>query len=246
MNDARGQRKVLLVEDDPDIARLVETHLRDLNCHLTVATTGRLGRELATGAGSWDLLILDWMLPDLDGLEICRAVREQEQADYTAILMLTARSAELDRILGLESGADDYVTKPFSILELVARVKAIFRRGEALSGDKLEKLQLGGLLVDQETRSVTLRGQAVELTAREFDLLAHFARYPGRVFRRAELLDAVWGYKHDGYEHTVNSHINRLRAKIETESSKPEIVLTVWGVGYKLDPAGVPASEDAP
>jgi DNA-binding response OmpR family regulator len=176
------------------------------------------------------------MLPQIDGLEVCRSLRHRQP--YTPILILTAKSTELDRIVGLETGADDYVTKPFSVTELVARVKALLRRVEAMRGGHHPaaggRIRAGDVMLDFERRSVTVTGVPVSLTAREFDLLAHFMRHPGRVYTRAELLDQVWGYGHDGYEHTVNSHINRLRAKIEPDSARPRYVLTVWGVGYKF------------
>ena len=152
--------------------------------------------------------------------------------------MLTSKSSELDRVLGLEIGADDYVVKPFSIRELLARVKAIFRRVEGLKsereGGEPPILRAGDLTIDPDKRKVTLKGAAVELTAKEFDLLFHFAKSPGKVYTRAQLLDQVWGYGHEGYEHTVNSHINRLRAKIEEDPAQPRTILTVWGVGYKF------------
>ena len=153
--------------------------------------------------------------------------------------MLTAKSTELDRVLGLEMGADDYLTKPFSVRELVARVKALFRRVEALESKPAEILndgpiQRGVLVIDPDKRRVHINGRDVTLTAKEFDLLLHFARAPGKVYNRVQLLDQVWGYNHEGYEHTVNSHINRLRAKIERDPAHPERLLTVWGVGYKF------------
>ena len=152
--------------------------------------------------------------------------------------MLTAKSTELDRVLGLEVGADDYLTKPFSVRELLARVKALFRRMEALgsqvSPGAQTTIQAGDLAIDVEKRTVTCRGWSVDLTAKEFDLLLQFARHPGRVYTRAQLLDLVWGYAHEGYEHTVNSHINRLRAKIESDPARPQYILTVWGIGYKF------------
>ena len=152
--------------------------------------------------------------------------------------MLTSKSSELDRVLGLETGADDYLTKPFSVLELVARIRALFRRIENVQKTTATTvntvIETRSLLIDAQSREVTVHGELVELTAREFDLLNHFARHPGHVFRRADLLDKVWGYGHEGYEHTVNSHINRLRAKIEENPSKPEMIVTVWGVGYKF------------
>lgn len=186
-------------------------------------------------SSKYDLIILDLMLPGLDGMEICRRIRSKSV--YTPVLMLTAKSTELDRILGLEIGADDYVTKPFSVKELMARVKAIFRRIEEIkSGNEPEQeiIYAGALVIDPLKRTVSSKGKSIELTAREFDLLSHFANNPGRVFSRSELLHTVWGYGHEGYEHTVNSHMNRLRAKIEDDPSKPEYILTVWGVGYKF------------
>jgi DNA-binding response OmpR family regulator len=159
--------------------------------------------------------------------------------EYVAILMLTAKSTELDRVVGLEMGADDYLTKPFSVPELMARIKALFRRIDALKESsnnitEQESIERDGIAIDVNKRSVKVDGELVDLTAREFDLLLFFARHPGRVFSRIQLLDKVWGYNHDGYEHTVNSHINRLRSKIEKDPSEPEYVLTVWGVGYKF------------
>jgi DNA-binding response OmpR family regulator len=228
-------RRVLVLEDDHDIAHLVELHLRDLGCVADVCSDGTQGLGLAL-RNRYDLVILDLMLPGMDGLEICRRLRAR--SNYVPILMLTAKSTELDRVVGLEIGADDYLTKPFSIRELQARVKALFRRLDAMSqradpGDngvvRLERLE-----IDSGKRSVTLDGRTVALTAKEFDLLLQFARHPGRVYTRTQLLDLVWGYSYDGYEHTVNSHINRLRAKMEDNPAKPRYILTVWGVGYKF------------
>ncbi len=230
-------RRILLVEDETDIADLVALHLADVCDALVVARDGHEGLRLAT-TEHWALIILDLRLPGPDGLEICRAVRRERA--YQPILMLTAKSAELDRVLGLETGADDYLTKPFSVLELTARVRAILRRVENLGpapstdADGPPPLSAGGVDIDPGTREVTLHGDPVELTAREFDLLEHFVRHPGRVFRRADLLDSVWGYGHEGYEHTVNSHINRLRSKIEKDPSQPEFIVTVSGAGYKF------------
>ncbi|MBE9554405.1 MAG: response regulator transcription factor [Proteobacteria bacterium] len=229
-------RRILIVEDNEDIAELVSLHLRDLDCEVQLAADGNSGYEFAS-AGGWDLIILDLMLPGMEGLELCRRLRAGDH--YTPILMLTAKSSEVDRVVGLEMGADDYLTKPFSIRELIARVKAIFRRLEALSpkpdGEGGAQVTAGAMAIDPETRNVSIGGEPMELTAREFDLLMQFARNPGRVYSRQQLLDLVWGYGHDGYEHTVNSHINRLRAKIENDPSNPEYVLTVWGVGYKFN-----------
>ncbi len=229
-------KRVLVVEDEKELARLVELHLHDLGCQVTLAFDGPTGLRQAR-TGDFGLIILDLMLPGLDGLELCQKVRQLPE--YTPILMLTAKSGEVDRILGLEVGADDYLTKPFSIRELVARVKAIFRRAEAMAAPEAAALlQVGELEIEVQKRRAALSSRPLELTVKEFDLLVQFARHPGRVYSRAELLDLVWGYGHDGYEHTVNSHINRLRSKIEEDSAHPQIILTVWGVGYKLfDPA---------
>jgi two-component system OmpR family response regulator len=229
-------RNVLIIEDEPDIARLVQASLGDIGCRSDIAGNGETAMRLYR-QGGYHLVILDLMLPDTDGLSLCRMMRES--ADYLPILMLTAKSSELDRVLGLEIGADDYLTKPFSIAELAARVKALFRRVEAMRQRteqqvKEEILQIGDLHIDVNRRRVGIGERSVELTAREFDLLLHFARHPEHVFNRAQLLDQVWGYNHDGYEHTVNSHINRLRAKIEEDPANPRYILTVWGIGYKL------------
>ena len=229
------KRRVLVVEDEQDIAELIALHLSDIDCDVTLAADGHEGMRQAF-ARDWDLVVLDLRLPGPDGLTICRTLRRESR--YVPILMLTSKSSELDRVLGLELGADDYVTKPFSVSELVARVKAIFRRVESLSrgrtGDD-ESLSIGPLRIDTAGRQVGINGEPISLTAREFDLLLHFARHPGRVFSRAQLLDSVWGYGHEGYEHTVNSHINRLRSKIEPDPAEPELIVTVWGVGYKLE-----------
>ena len=228
-------RRILVVEDDRDIAHLVELHLQDLGADVTVTHDGGVALEAALNR-AFDLVILDLMLPGIDGLEICRRLRAR--SNYTPILMLTARSADVDRIVGLEIGADDYLTKPFNIRELIARVKALLRRVDALSkpetADAPTVLDFGALVIDVAKRRVTLNGDPIELTAKEFDLLLQFARNPGRVYTRAQLLDLVWGYGHDGYEHTVNSHINRLRNKLEKDSARPAYILTVWGVGYKF------------
>jgi DNA-binding response OmpR family regulator len=231
-------RQVLVVEDEADIAQLVKLHLSELGCTVKLALDGIVGLAEAE-AKQFDLIILDLMLPGMDGLEVCRRLRAK--TIYTPILMLTSKSTELDRVLGLEMGADDYLTKPFSIMELVARVKAIFRRMDNLNttGPQLtyQVIDAGELSIDAEKRAVTLNKQQVELTAKEFDLLLHFAQNPGRVYSRAQLLDHVWGYSHSGYEHTVNSHINRLRAKIEKNPNHPDFIQTVWGVGYKFTDA---------
>ena len=208
--------KVLVVEDHREIADLIRMHLSDIGCRAKLAFDG-LAALADVSANNYDLIVLDRMLPGEDGLEICRRLRAR--SDYTPILMLTARTSELDRVLGLELGADDYLTKPFSILELQARVKAIFRRVKAVANGGMNSnsvVRAGCMVIDADKRSVTLSGHAVDLTAKEFDLLLHLAQNPGRAYTRQQLLDFVWGYNHTGYQHTVNSHINRLRGKIET------------------------------
>lgn len=227
--------RVLVIEDDRDIARLLALHLGDEGYSVTVAFDGEAGLREAL-AKPFDIIILDLILPGMDGLEVCRRVRSRP--DYAPVLMLTAKSTDVDRIVGLEMGADDYLVKPFNVRELLARVKALFRRVEAIrekKGTGPEKvIRAADLSIDPERRKVTVRGKPVHLTAREFSLLAEFARHPGKVYTRAQLLDKVWGYSYQGYEHTVNSHINRLREKIERNPASPGYILTVRGVGYRF------------
>jgi DNA-binding response OmpR family regulator len=230
-----GVRKVLVIEDDADLRRLLTMHLRDLGLEVRQAADGVSGLDLALN-GEPELIILDLKLPGMDGLEVCRRIRAVNKT--VPVLMLTSRSTEADRVAGLELGADDYLSKPFSIAELLARVKAIFRRGDALQTvtkePVAENIDLGELLIDTTKRRVTLRGEPVTLTVKEFDLLVLFAREPGKVYTREDLLDGVWGQGYYGYEHTVNTHINRLRGKIEADPANPKILETVWGVGYRL------------
>jgi DNA-binding response OmpR family regulator len=234
-------KRVLIVEDDAHIAELMRMHLHDEGYSIAQAADGETGAQLLERE-RWDALVLDLMLPGIDGLEICR--RARSMARYTPIIITSARSSEVHRILGLELGADDYLAKPFSVLELVARVKALLRRSDALARNaRLESggLEVGGLRIDPVAREVLLDGKAVDLTPREFDLLHFFARHPGKVYSRMDLLNHVWGYRHDGYEHTVNTHINRLRIKVESDPGNPRLILTVWGHGYKF--AAPPAGE---
>ena len=228
-------RRVLVIEDQVEIANLIKLHIDDLGCDVQLAFDGASGLA-AADARAYDLVVLDLMLPVIDGLEVCRRLRAKSR--YVPILMVTAKATELDRVLGLELGADDYLTKPFSILELVARVKALFRRMDAIAANSttqdVRPICAGDLTIDPAKREVTLGNRAVALTLKEFDLLLHFARNPGRVYSRMQLLDTVWGYGHDGYEHNVNCHINRLRAKIEQNHARPRFILTVRGVGYKF------------
>ncbi|MDE2160234.1 MAG: response regulator transcription factor, partial [Burkholderiales bacterium] len=206
---------ILVAEDQSDIRDLIVLNLRQAGYEVTAVADGAAALASQAERAS-DLLLLDLMMPALDGLEVCKALRARGRA--TPILMLTAKSTELDRVLGLELGADDYLTKPFSMAELLARVKALLRRAELLRAAQAAPaasavVRNGELEILPERREVRIGGRALEFTALEFDLLLHFAAHPGQVFSRAQLLDAVWGYSHDGYEHTVTTHINRLRAK---------------------------------
>jgi DNA-binding response OmpR family regulator len=229
--------EILVAEDQADIRDLIALNLRHAGYDVTPVADGRAALDSQSDRSS-DLLILDLMMPGLDGLEVCKALRAKGRA--MPILMLTAKSTELDRVLGLELGADDYLTKPFSMAELLARVKALLRRAELMRKAQSQTqgsgsaLRNGEIEIQVARREVRVRGQAVELTALEFDLLLYFAQHPGHVFARAQLLDAVWGYSHEGYEHTVTTHINRLRAKLETDPMRPTVILTVRGAGYKM------------
>jgi len=229
------EKKVLVIEDDPDIANLLEIHLRDMGFTSDHENNGIDGLNKAL-KNEYALVILDLMLPRLDGFEVCKRIREEKKG--LPILMLTSKSEEFDKVLGLELGADDYLTKPFSLRELLARVKAILRRVDAVkeeaAADEPREVVFGDMIINMEKRKVTLAGRMIELTAKEFDLLALFASHPGRAYNRQELLDIVWGYQFDGYDHTVNSHINRLRSKIEKNPADPKYIKTVWGVGYRF------------
>jgi DNA-binding response OmpR family regulator len=185
----------------------------------------------------FDLIILDIRLPYMDGLELCKKIRMEKI--QSLVLILTSKSEEIDKVLGLEIGADDYLTKPFSIRELVARVKALLRRREMfLSSQEDEavdrELRIGDILINAGMRKVQVRGQKIELSPKEFDLLVLLASNPGKTYTRMQLLNKIWGYEFEGFEHTVNSHINRLRSKIEQNMHEPEYILTTWGIGYKF------------
>ena len=226
---------ILVAEDQADIRDLLVMNLRSAGYDVAAVADGAAALASQADSAS-DLLILDLMMPALDGLEVCKALRARGHS--TPILMLTAKSTELDRVLGLELGADDYLTKPFSLAELLARVKALLRRAEmqraAPDGTAARVLRNGSLEIEPAKRKVRHGGSAVDFTALEFDLLLHFASHPGHVFSRAQLLNAVWGYTHDGYEHTVTTHINRLRAKLEADPMRPQLILTVRGAGYRM------------
>ena len=229
---------ILVAEDQADIRDLIVLNLQGAGYAVESVVDGQAALASQAERAS-DLLILDLMMPRLDGLEVCKALRARGRA--TPILMLTAKSTELDRVLGLELGADDYLTKPFSMAELLARVKALLRRAELLrAAQSATTAAASGLVRNGELeivpgrREARVAGQALEFTALEFDLLLHFASHPGQVFSRTQLLDAVWGYSHDGYEHTVTTHINRLRAKLEVDPMRPQLILTARGAGYKM------------
>ena len=230
-------KKILVAEDQTDIRNLLVLNLRSAGYEVTEVADGLAALASETARAN-DLLVLDLMMPGMDGLELCKTLRARGCS--TPILMLTAKSTELDRVLGLELGADDYLTKPFSLAELLARVKALLRRADLLrvaqssAQTQANALCNGELEILPVKRQVSVRGRALDFTALEFDLLLHFAQHPGHVFSRAQLLNAVWGYTHDGYEHTVTTHINRLRAKLEADPLRPQLILTVRGAGYKM------------
>lgn len=230
-------KSVLIIEDDANIVELLTIHLHDLGCRTLSSGDGQEGLALAKEE-QFDLIILDIMLPGLNGMEICRKIRQTDR--HTPVMMLTARSEEIDKVMGLETGADDYLTKPFSVREFIARVKVIFRRKEdsAATQDHTTAssiINCDGLEIDLDKRKVTLDNTRIELSPREFELLALLASNPGKSYSRKRLLNLVWGYDFEGYEHTVNSHINRLRGKIEKDVSNPKYILTSWGVGYRFN-----------
>ncbi|MBO9592611.1 MAG: response regulator transcription factor [Niabella sp.] len=230
-------QKVLILEDDPELVELLEIHLKDLGCDITSVSNGQEGLQTAKDR-RFDLIILDVMLPGLNGMEVCRRLRQTDR--HTPILMLTALSEEIDKVMGLETGADDYLTKPFSIREFIARVKVIFRRNEEYAPPDIAPtlpavIRFDELVIDLDKRKVTLNELRVDLSPKEFELLVLLASNPGKSYSRKRLLNLVWGYDFEGYEHTVNSHINRLRGKIEADLSMPKYILTTWGVGYRFN-----------
>jgi DNA-binding response OmpR family regulator len=241
MNQATELRRILVVEDERDVAELIALHLTDLPTQVTLAHDGLSGLKLAK-TEHWHAIVLDLRLPGMNGLEVCRDIRATMQ--HVPILMLTARGSELDRVLGLELGADDYLIKPFSVQEMKARVKALLRRAAmvpssmnatATNGAHRDNFEQGALRIDKLERRVYLSEVELVLTPREFDLLWHFVQHPGRVFTRSDLLNTVWGYGHEGYDHTVNSHINRLRSKLGDDRQESHYIHTVWGVGYRFE-----------
>ena len=242
---------ILIIEDDPDIAESIRYNLEREGAFQTqVALSGEEGLNIALGKGqlrrvaeganpSPDLLILDLNLPGMNGFELCRRFRTEELTRRMPIIMLTAKDDVVDKIVGLEMGADDYLTKPFSLRELEARLKTVLRRTRNRPSDNDDSDQApivrGDLRIDPSRREVTVAGRAIELTPKEFELLSLFASHPGRVYSRKYLLENIWDYTYGGYDRTIDSHINRLRAKIEEDPDNPKMVLTVWGVGYKFN-----------
>lgn len=227
-------KNLLLVEDDAEIISLLKEGLRYEGFDLTISKDGDSGLEKAR-QGDYGLILMDWMLPEMAGIDVVRELHKDNI--HTPVIMLTARHDELDKVEALEAGCDDYITKPFSIKELVARINAVMRRAatQAAHVDTSNPIiKKGELELDLEKRTVIIRGEEVQLTATEFNLLTLLIRQPGRVYSRKQLLDIVWDYSFEGYENTVNTHVNRLRSKIEINPNKPDYVLTVWGVGYKF------------
>ncbi|NBC27376.1 MAG: response regulator [Bacteroidetes bacterium] len=227
------KESILVVEDNQDLVNLLEINLEDEGYDVHIAMDGVKAVETFKATDP-SLILLDVMLPKMDGFDVCKEIRSVDK--QVPILMLTAKSEEVDKVLGLEIGADDYMTKPFSVRELLARVKAILRRAHHSSeeSDKKSILKYKDLKVDPNKRRVQLHGEPVELTSKEYDLLLLFFSNPGKAYSREELLNDVWGYSYEGYSHTVNSHINRLRSKIEDDPSEPDYIKTVWGVGYRF------------
>ncbi|MDN3669289.1 response regulator transcription factor [Echinicola jeungdonensis] len=227
-------KKVLVIEDDLDIAELISIHLKDLECEMIHIENGDEGFSVAIN-GTFDLILLDLMLPGMSGEEICASLRKE--GVNTPIMMVTAKSEEMDRVTGLELGADVYITKPFSVLEFKARVKALFRRikiAQEEKSDPKKKIRYNHLEINLDGKFASLYGERLCLTPKEFELLALLATHPGKSFSRKKLLQLVWDYDYQGFEHTVNSHINRLRTKIEKDMQHPEYILTSWGIGYRF------------
>ena len=243
--------KIIIVEDDPAIAEMLVYHLADLG-YATKHFSDGLKAKAYLSDGKYDLVILDIMLPGCNGLDICRDLRQKNQA--IPIMLLTSLDSETDRVVGLELGADDYLTKPFSMRECQARIKALLRRSElnkklnsehspepgsdespTQQADKPpSKINYEELVINEASRVVSLDNKTVELAAKEFELLYYLATHQQQVFTRSQLLDAIWGYNHEGYEHTVNTHINRIRKKLKRSDNKPDFIQTVWAVGYKF------------
>jgi DNA-binding response OmpR family regulator len=238
---AAARRTALVVEDEPSIREIVRLHLDLGGFDVHEVDDGRRALDRSR-ARAFDLILLDVMLPGLDGISVCRAIRAESTNAATPILMITARDSESDTVLGLESGADDYLAKPFGVRELMARVAAITRRHDRAAGGGAaaapeaagDVLRVGGLVLDGDRRRLTVRGRDVELTRQEFDLLRLLAGRPGIVYSRAALLQQIWHEDTFVTERTVDAVISRLRRKIEREPADPELLLTAWGIGYKF------------
>lgn len=222
--------RVLVVDDDPGIVKLVRAYLEQAGFGVLAAHDGKKAMQIARNEKP-DLIILDLMLPEMDGWDVCRALRKESDVP---VIMLTARVEETDKLVGLELGADDYVTKPFSPRELVARVRSVLRRAQGLPS-KPEQITRGAITVDLSRHAVSVRGQSVDLTPTEFDLLATLMEDPGRAFTRSQLLENVQGYAYEGYERTIDVHVKNLRQKIEADPKKPQLIKTVYGLGYKFE-----------
>lgn len=232
MTELMTDTRILVIEDEPMVAEVVERYLRRDGYDVRAVGDGSAGID-AFEAYQPDLIVLDLMLPGIDGMEVCRRVRA---SSATPIIMLTAKGEEVDKLVGLEVGADDYITKPFSPRELAARVKAVLRRSTPQSQVDGDALRFNGLRINGRTRTVENSGTEIHLTAREFDLLFFLASHPNQVFTRDQLLDSVWDFEFPGDGNTVTVHIRRLRSKLESDPSRPRYLKTVWGVGYKFEP----------
>ncbi len=226
-------RHILLIEDDIDIAGLIQLHLENMGAVVKHADDGIHGVCLAIKS-EWDLVLLDLNLPSCDGIDICKEIRQSKP--LTPIVIITARTGENERVLGFDSGADDYISKPFSTVEFNSRIRALFRRVDVMQETTTIQptLNVSNIKLNVRSREVYVDGKSITLTAKEFDLLHCFVKHPNQVFKRSELLQSVWGQSYEGYLHTVNTHINRLRFKIEPDPKDPRYIKTVWGVGYKL------------
>jgi two-component system alkaline phosphatase synthesis response regulator PhoP len=227
-------KKLLLAEDDQDIIKLLNLHLVKPEYEFTFCSLGEEAIKQALSK-QFDLIILDITLPDKDGIEVCKTIRKN--CIEVPVMMLSARTEEIDKVLAFEFGADDYMTKPFSIREFLARIKAHLRRSDQvpqIPAALQEEIRFKSLVIDKELRKASLKNKRLEFTPKEFDLLLLLANNPGKTFNRTELLKLVWGYSISGYEHTVTSHINRIRTKLETNLDVPQYILTSWGIGYRF------------
>ena len=221
--------KILVVDDEKVLVKGIKFNLENEGYQVEVGYDGEQAVELAR-SGGFDLIILDLMMPKIDGLQACMRIREFSNVP---VIMLTARSEDTDKIIGFECGADDYITKPFNILEVKARIRALLRRTGA-AGQKEERLSAGHIVLDPDARCAWKGEESVELTAKEFDLMELLLRNPGRVYSRENLLNVVWGYEYVGDYRTVDVHVRRLREKLELDPANPQYILTKWGVGYYL------------